>query len=187
MPKLCHALVVPALVFAGCSTPAVQVKLKRPDPQSQKTIADEEKRLIEPFQHGHTVLCRSLDIQANPLFFKHLTFPAGRPRKGKVDGSELMTWTIDDAVSTRKLGKPLKPYQKLGKGQQHKRRTFEKFKIIIGSTVFMVDDRVTVRSLNRAAPTLTALASGHVMLIQDGKKANTFKQVRYSAGKVAVR
>ena len=36
-------------------------------------------------------------------------------------------------------------------------------------------------------PTLTALASGHVLLIQNGKKADKFQQVRYSGGKVAVR
>ena len=72
-------------------------------------------------------------------------------------------------------------------GKWLKRADYEKFKIMIGSTIFMVDDQVKVRSLLRAAPTLTALASGHVMVIQDGKNASTFQQVRYVDGRVEAR
>ena len=177
------ALAVAVLALASCTTTEVE----KPDRVDPALLERHESRLMKAYRAGNTVLCQRLVIDVNPLFFKHLTFPAGTPTKRTVDGVPEMVWSIQDGVSIRKLGKPIKAYAVLPKGEHKKRRDFEKFKILIGSTVFMVDDQVKVRSLLRAAPTLTALASGHVMVIQDGKNASTFQQVRYADGRVEAR
>ncbi len=177
MPFARHAVAIPALVLVACTS--TDAKQERLDPA---LIEHHEENLMKPFRTGHTVVCRRLSVEANPLFFKHLTFPAGKPRKRGVDGGQELTWSTADRVSIR--GPKDRSAQVVIGGV---RNTVDKFRIMVGSTTFMVDDLVTVRSLNRAAPTLTALASGHVMVIQDGKNASSFQQVRYIDGRIEAR
>jgi len=177
MPFHRHVASISALVLVACTTP--EVKPGRLDPA---LIDRHEDNLMKAFRTGHTVVCQRLSVEANPLFFKHLTFPAGTPKKREVDGGRELTWSTADRVNIRVAG-ARGPSSIIG----GVRNTVHKFRIMVGTTTFIVDDLITVRSLNRAAPTLTVLASGFVIVIQDDNTASSFQQVRYIDGRIEAR
>lgn len=167
--------VVFALATSGCVT--YHAEKARIDPIELKTHED---RLLQPFRLGHTIACQVLRLEVNPVFSKHLTLPAGATRVKTPDYDEIR-WHKDDRIALWR-----------GRGQASASRRVKDLpppsgrqcKIQIGSTWFLVDESLTVRFPHKAAPTLTAIATGHVMVTKDGKTANYYSEVRFADGEV---
>lgn len=179
MRSFCHILALPALFSAGCVTHEVPK-----DQVAPALVEMHEARLLKPYQKGATVLCKTLEIEANPILFHNLALPAGQPRRSGGDGFEDLSWSTRDqpVLRGRMVGAEPGPQVK-----PHAAPRVDKFRIMIGSTAFVVDSSVRVRRLFRAEPTLTAKAKGHVMVIRNGSDASRFQEVRFAGGRVEAR
>lgn len=167
--------VLAVLATSGCVT--YHVEKARIDPIELKTHED---RLLQPFQLGHTIACQVLRLEVNPVFSRHLTLPAGAKRVKTPDYDEIR-WHKDDRIALwqgRVAGSGARRISDMPAPQGRQ------CKIQIGSTWFLVDESLTVRFPHKAAPTLTAIATGHVMVTKDGKTANYYSEVRFADGEV---
>lgn len=186
MPIARHVLVVPAILLAGCVT--TEVEPKQREAIAPEILAEHESRLVKQFQADNTIVCRTLEIEANLFVFNNnVTLPVGQPRRERNDLFEQLTWSVGDQISMRERMEAKPGWDSKPRKVTRKRHVNDKFRIMIGTTTFIVDDRITVRRLFRAPPTLTAHAKGHVMVIQNGKEASKYQEVRFSGGQVEAR
>lgn len=167
--------VVAAFFTSGCVT--YEIERDRVDANVLKTHED---RLLKPFQLGNTIACQALQLEANPVFGKHLTLPAGATKVKMGDYDEIR-WHKDDRIALWTPRDHAFDAKRIGDGHVPRARHC---KIQIGSTWFLVDKSVTIRFPHKAAPTLTAIATGHVMVTNDGKTANYYSEVRFAEGQV---
>jgi hypothetical protein len=181
-----HALTIPAILFAGCVTTDTQSNLR--EKIAPEILAAHESRLVEQFRGGNVVVCESLVIEANLFMFtNNVTLPASKPRRVRNDLFEQLTWSVDDTVELTEKRSGATPAAEIKPRPRRRQAKIDKFRIMVGSTTFIVDDRITVRRLFRAPPTLTAHAKGHVMVIRNGKDSSNFQEVRFVDGRVEAR
>ena len=159
-----------AFSISGCVTH--EVRPEGLDP----VIAEHEARLLMPYRRGATVVCQTLTIEVNPVFFKHLSRPAGPENRTTGEDYEELSWQTHGRVITRSAA---------AGGSLELSPVVQHFYVKIADTMFVVDREVRIRLLHRAPPTLTAVALGTVMVTTDGKTAEYFDQVRYADGQVA--
>ena len=182
-----HVLAIPALLLVGCvTTETGKQEQERIDPA---ILEIHEARLVKRFQGRHVIVCQTLEIEANLfLFTNNVTLPVGEPRRERTDLFEQLTWSAGDRVRLRESTPSAQPgWDVKARTKTRKRSSREKYRIMIDATTFLVDERITVRRLFKAPPTLTAHARGHVMVIENGKAASNYQEVRFVDGRVEAR
>ena len=169
-----------AVLLGGCAAESTHRVASARD--TKLLIAEHEKRLLRPFEVGNTVICDTLGIQVNPVFYRHVTRPAGRGRTVTNEDFKEMSWHTSDRIS----------FQSAPGGQgadtpHLARAQADFFRLKIGSTWFWVGKQVKIRLLHRAPPTLTAHASGRVVVTNDAKTVDHFDELRFADGRVQSR
>ncbi|MCA8954767.1 MAG: hypothetical protein KDC87_01765 [Planctomycetes bacterium] len=137
-------------------------------------LARHEGRLLTPFNQGNLIVCDKLEVEVNAVFGKHVGTPAGAGKVVDLPEAKETSWRSADPV----------------RFQTHNISTARQSKYLvvpIGNTMFYVGDTFTRRVLHRAAPTLTAQATGHVMVTKDGKTPYMFESLRIADGRVQTR
>ena len=167
-PRMPVAAALPLLLASGCVDVAVK---ETADP---KLIERHKVRLMRHFDQPYTVHCRTLTVEVNPIYLRQCTMPAGKPNRRRGQGFEDRSWSIADRVDSQ-----LRRHRRVVE-----RPVGTKLQFFIGKTRFVVDTSVRVRSLFKAPPTLTAHATGRVILVVDGKNAKQFEEVRFAEGDV---
>jgi len=159
---------------AGCVAVGVESKARMSDSQA---IARHYERLLQPFQAGITIYCQRLTVDVSAAFANRLAFPAGGSQsRGK--GLEQIVWNATDRVKIRaRKGRP---------GSLAEPRE-QKFHVVIGTSHFVVDELIRVKKLLSAAPTLTATAAGHVLVLKDAKQIERYQEVRFAQGRMRTR
>lgn len=144
---------------------------------SPEAVSIQIDRLFQPFQAGKTLYCMQLDVEVSAAFAHRLSFPAaGVPSRG--EGFEQTIWRVTDRVKVRGNRRQSAPLAE-------PRR--QKFRVVIGTTHFVVDRIVRVKKLLAAPPTLTATASGHVLVIKDATHSEQFQEVQFAEGRIRTR
>ena len=186
------------ILFAGCASqdqPEPSPKKQAPDPRVQVA----EAQLIAAYGASKRhVACQRLFVEANAPFMHNLGLPGGEPAQAEGPGYKDKTWKAGSEVVLRRPGEVKEKRKARSDG-----RTLQRITLTVGNTIFLVNEAVTVRCLYRAPPTLTARATGLVMVIDEkgqvlvgdeagrpvfaqpgNQDATTFQEVRFEAGQV---
>lgn len=162
------------LCTLGCVTAEGDSKAEMSD---RRAIAMHYERLLQPFQQGSTIYCRRLTVAVSAAFANRLALPAGGSTS-RGPGLEQVVWKVTDRVKTR-----LRKGQAASVDEPRK----QKFHVVIGTSHFIVGETVRVQKLLSAAPTLTATAAGHVLVLKDAKQIERYQEMQFADGRVRKR
>ena len=171
------SLVLVCTCLGGCVTTAVSV----PKKSLPAEVAVAEKDLLAPLRPKNIVIANDVLVQVSPNFFNKVTRPSGGVRR-RTEHAEEIVWDVRRPIKMREKGDHRPPGAPTNSAAAVGR---PELKFVIEGTMFLVTNKLHMRILHRAPPTLLIAAKGDVRLLTD-KAANEqrFEELRFDQGRV---
>ena len=175
-PRCCALLLVlmgPGLT--GCTTS------KQPSMATPAELVKAEDDLLKPLRSRSIVIAERVLMQISPNFYAKIGRPPGGVRQPGSDADEIV-WSVRNPVVTRQQGDHSRPGTR---GNTAVPVGVSEMEFVIEGTIFLVTDRLRIRVLHNAPPTLQISATGDVRLLTErAAKEQRFVELRFNQGKV---
>ncbi len=177
----CCALLLVLLVVMGPGLTGCQTTTTQPRMSTPEELVKAEDDLLKPLKSRNIVIADRVLVQISPNFYAKIGRPPGGVRKSGGDADEIV-WSVRNPVATRLQGDHSKPGTR---GNTATPVGVSEMEFVIEGTIFLVTDRLRMRVLHDAPPTLQISATGDVRLLTErAMKEQHFVELRFNQGKV---
>lgn len=175
-----HALSLTLLGFVGFGLPGCQTT-SAGMPSTPAEIVKAEDDLLKPLRARNIIIADQILMQISPNFYNKIGRPPGGVRQSGGNADEIV-WSVRDPVKTRAQGEHARP----GTGGNVAVPVgVAEMEFVIEGTIFLVTDKLRMRVLHSAPPTLQISATGDVRLLTErAMKEQLFLELRINQGKV---
>lgn len=178
-PRRCVFRLAPLVLLGsclgGCQTSAETPPLVPPE------LVKAEDDLLKPLRARNIVIADRVLMQISSNFYTKIGRPPGGTRQAASDADEVV-WSVRDPVLTRRQGAPGAPGTR---GDATVPVGVSELEFVIEGTVFLVTDKLRLRILHNAPPTLQVSATGDVRLLTErAMQEKHFDELRFDQGKV---